>query len=154
MSNTPQIATLAGQIASISITSPATLAVFGLNQVANINDIVRQVPAMFPDVEGYVEGFGAERIGMGPAASTSYRYTYTLKYTVVVGQMGAGRSLNDFMPALVDWAAAIVGYFANNDQAFVAQEITCMPVDKFIVVRDAAGLEYMGFNLALVVEDY
>ncbi len=154
MANTPQIATLAGQIAAISITSPSTLTVWGLNQVGNFSDLARQAPVMFPDADGFVENFEAERIGMGPATNTSYRYTYTLKYTVVVAPMGNGRGLNEAMPSLVDWAAAIVGYFAGHDDQFVAQEIACLPVEKFIVISDGAGGEYMGFGLALVVEDY
>lgn len=154
MANTPQIATIAGQIASISITSPGTLTVFGLNQTGNFADIGRLAPVMFPDADGYVEGFECERLGMGPASQASFIYRYTLKYTVAVALMGNGRGLNESMPALVDWAAAIVGYFAANDQAFAAQEIHCLPVDKFIVISDGAGGEYMGFNVALEIEDY
>ena len=154
MANSPQIATLAGQIAAISITSPATLTVWGLNQVGNFAEIARQAPVMLPDPEGFVEGFGAVRLGMGPASSASYQYTYTLKYTVVIAPMANGRGLNEAVPSLVDWAAAIVGYFAGHDDQFVAQEITCLPVDKFIVISDGAGGEYMGFNLAIEIEDY
>ena len=148
----PSIATTATEIAALTISrSGKTLAIQDTSAVRDA--IYRTYPLMFPDPQGFVTGFTAERMALGPAAGTRILYTYQLNYLVIVFPVGAERNLGDVLPELVGWAAEISGEIAAKDDGFTVDDIQPAPAD-FVTVTDAANNVFHGFKIGFLCEEY
>ena len=148
----PAIATTATELAALTITRGGkTLTIQDTSAVRDA--IYRTYPLMFPDPQGFVTGFAAERMTLGPAAGTRVRYEYGLNYLVIVFPVGAERNLGDVLPELVGWATEISGEIAARDDGFTVDHIQPAPAD-FVTVTDAAGNVFHGLKISFLCEEY